>query len=52
MRWYRRRRYIKAYRILRKEAERHSRAGHDTVFVAVNEALMLLDCRNCPELLP
>lgn len=52
MRWWRRRRFTKAYRILRNEAERHIEAGHDMAFSAINEAHMVVHCRRCPELLP
>lgn len=52
MRWWRRRRFLKAYRIVRNEASRHRAAGHDVHFAAVNEAMLSIECRNCPELLP
>lgn len=52
LRWLRRRKFNKAYKVLRNEAERHKKAGHNTEFVAVNEALITLVCRDCPELLP
>jgi ribosomal protein L31E len=52
MRWWRRRRFTKAYKIVRNEAERHKKAGHDVDFSAINEAWMKLECKNCPELLP
>ncbi len=52
LRWWRRRRFMKAYRILRNETERHTQAGHDMTFSAINEAHMIVHCRNCPELLP
>lgn len=51
-RWFRRRQFAKAYRILRNEVERHRRAGHNVEFNAVNEALISVKCHNCPELLP
>lgn len=52
MRWWRRRQFLKAYRIMRNEAERHKAAGHDVMFIAVNESFMSLECKGCPELLP
>lgn len=52
LRWFRRRKFIKAYKVLRNEAERHKKAGHNTGFVAVNEARISLVCHDCPELLP
>lgn len=52
LRWWRRRRFMKAYRILRNEAERHTKAGHKMVFAAVNEAYIMMDCEDCPELIP
>lgn len=51
-RWWRRRQFIRAYRILQKEFERHQAAGHQAEFIAVNEALILFECHECPELLP
>jgi hypothetical protein len=47
-RWYRRRRFITAYRILRNEYERHRDAGHEVVFRAVNESHITLLCMECP----
>jgi hypothetical protein len=52
LRWWRRRRFLKAYRILRNEAERHTDAGHDMTFSVINEAHIIVHCRSCPELLP
>lgn len=52
MRWWRRHRFMHAYHILEREADRHKKAGHNTEFIAVNEALILLECHECPELLP
>jgi hypothetical protein len=46
--WYRRRRFITAYRILRNEYERHRDAGHNVHFRAANEAHIDLECINCP----
>lgn len=40
-------RFVRAYRILRTVAERHTAAGHDVEFVAVNEGRMVLRCRTC-----
>lgn len=52
LRWLRRRKFVWAYKVLRNEAERHKKAGHNVGFVAVNEAHISLACHNCPELLP
>lgn len=52
LRWNRRRRFIKAYRILRNNVERHKVAGHDIEFMAINESLVVMRCENCPELQP
>lgn len=52
LRWWRRHRFLKAYRILRNESERHTAAGHEMSFSAINEAHLVMHCRNCPELLP
>jgi hypothetical protein len=46
--WYRRRRFLLAYRILRNEAERHMAAGHDMFFHATNESDLILSCMRCP----
>lgn len=51
-RWWRRHRFLLAYRILRNEVERHRAAGHDTEFVAVNEARIRVECTGCPDLQP
>jgi hypothetical protein len=51
-RWYRRRRFITAYKILRNESERHVAAGHSMRFEAVNEAYIIMLCIDCQELLP
>lgn len=48
----RRRQFNKAYRILRREHERHLTADHLAEFEAVNESYLLLRCTECPELLP
>lgn len=50
--WNRRRLFNKAYRILRREADRHQNAEHDMYFVAVNESHVIMSCANCPELQP
>lgn len=50
--WYRRRRFMKAYHILEKEAAFHTRAGHHMQFVAVNEANLAMRCSACPDLQP
>lgn len=50
-RW-RRRRFIKAYGILRDEANRHKEAHHLMEFVAVNESYILMRCTACPDLQP
>jgi hypothetical protein len=51
-RWFRRWLFIRAYRILLREADRHTMAGHDMSFSAINEAHLVMHCRECPELLP
>jgi hypothetical protein len=49
IKWYRRRRFIKAYKILRSEAERHLSRYHFTEFDAVNESHIVLLCHDCPD---
>jgi hypothetical protein len=51
-RWYRERRFIGAYRVLRNASERHRDAGHNVHFKAVNEALICLECIDCPDFRP
>lgn len=48
LKWYRRRRFITAYRILRNEYERHRQAGHQMQFAAINEAHVDWQCIDCP----
>jgi len=48
IRWYRRRRFITAYRILRNEAERHQAAGHPMRLSATNQAHFHMECPDCP----
>lgn len=48
LKWYRGKRFITAYRILRDEAKRHSDAGHNVHFLAVNESYLELRCYACP----
>lgn len=48
LRWYRRWRFLTAYRILRNEYERHLVAGHDAHFRAINEARVDWECVDCP----
>jgi hypothetical protein len=50
VRWYHKRRFITAYRILRNQAERHTAAGHDMHFIASSQAHFHLDCFDCPDL--
>lgn len=53
-RWRRghhRRQFIKAYKILRKTADRHRVAGHDVEFTAVNESHVIMRCSSCPDLM-
>lgn len=52
LKWYRRRRFISAYKILRNEAERHVDAGHHMTFQAINEASLDMHCFECPDLQP
>jgi hypothetical protein len=52
LKWNRQRRFIKAYRILRNESERHTKAGHHVQFNAVNQSLILLVCYDCPDYAP
>lgn len=52
IKWNRQRRFIKAYRILRNESERHRGSGHDVRFEAVNQSHIMLECINCPCLNP
>ena len=52
IKWNRRRRFLKAYVILRNESERHRGAGHDVKFEAVSESYIVLECTRCPELQP
>lgn len=49
---YRGRRFIKAYKILRNEAERHRDAGHIMDFRAVNQSSISMQCVGCPDLTP
>jgi len=51
-RWYRRRRFLTAYKILRNEAERHTAAGHDMDFKAVNESFISMICNDCSDSRP
>lgn len=48
----RRRRFVKAYRILRKEADRHIQADHPMEFKAINESCLIMRCYPCPDLNP
>jgi hypothetical protein len=45
---YREKQFLVAYRILRNIGERHTAAGHNVHFKAVNEAYVRLECVNCP----
>jgi hypothetical protein len=47
--WYRRHRFLVAYRILRNISERHRDAGHHVRFRVINEAYIHLECYNCPD---
>lgn len=47
--WWRRRRFNKAYKILQKEAERHSAANHSMDFRVVNESWVYMICQGCPD---
>ncbi len=49
---YRRRRFIKACKILRNEANRHKEAGHLMEFKASRESYVLMRCTACPNLQP
>ena len=49
VRHLRRRRFVRAYYVLRDEAARHKAAGHDVEFIAVNESRILLMCHGCPD---
>lgn len=51
-RWNRRRRFGKAYKVLEKEARRHSEAGHLMQFEAINQSYILMRCTACPNLTP
>jgi hypothetical protein len=51
-RWWRRRRFILAYRILRSEMERHRDAGHNVRFDIVNPSHVHCECRDCPWFTP
>jgi hypothetical protein len=48
-RWYRRRKFLTAVKILETEAERHGADGHDMNFVVVNESYLTMVCTNCPD---
>lgn len=49
-RWWRRRQFFRAYRILRNESERHIKAGHVRVnFYAVNPSWIGLHCPECKD---
>jgi hypothetical protein len=52
LKWNRRRRFLKAYRILRNEAERHEKQKHEMRFVAINESYFTMVCKNCPNFQP
>jgi hypothetical protein len=45
---WRRWRFVRAYLVLRREADRHKAAGHDVEFTAVSEAHLVLRCHGCP----
>lgn len=45
----RRRKFNKAYKILRNEAEHHTKAGHMMDFRAVNESFIIMQCTACPD---
>lgn len=48
--WHlRRRKFVRAYKVLRDVADRHKAAGHDVEFIAVNESRVLLMCHRCPD---
>lgn len=51
-RWYRRHRFLTAYKILRNEAERHTAAGHDMQFKAINESYLSMICLDCSDSRP
>lgn len=50
--WWRRRRWNKAVKILTREAQRHVDANHSMDFTAVNEGYLLMICRGCKDLQP
>jgi NAD-dependent SIR2 family protein deacetylase len=47
-RWWHRRRFLVAYRILRNTGERHKAAGHQSVFNA-NGSYVCWECLDCPD---
>lgn len=51
-RWNRERLFIKAYMILRKESDRHRRAGHVVHFEATGPDHISLVCVKCPDMHP
>ena len=55
-RWWKRRqrkrrhkKFVKAYLILRKEADIHKAEGHMMDFRAVNESYLIMQCTGCPD---
>jgi len=50
--WWRRRQFIKACQILKRESEYHKANDHLMDFRAVNESLVLMRCTACPDLTP
>lgn len=47
--WNRKRKFVKAYMILRKEADQHKFAGHLMHFEAVGVERIHMACPGCPE---
>jgi hypothetical protein len=49
-RWYYKKRFLLAYRILRNANERHRALGHNTEFHAVDEVHIFFECSDCPDM--
>lgn len=47
--WRRRRKFLKAARILTAEAQRHIDHDHNMQFTAVSESYVLMICRGCSD---
>lgn len=50
--WNHKRLFLKAYRILRNESERHTAAGHQMTYEALDTNHVRMECVRCPNHYP